>query len=145
MGILAYNTHMTDCLFCKIVAGEIPAERVYEDDTVFAFLDIHPVNIGHTLVIPKAHSTNLYDIPDDTLAHTMVILKNLSIAVKEAVSADGINIEMNNEPVAGQIIFHTHLHIVPRFSGDGFTHWHGARDYREGEASEIAQKISTLL
>ena len=80
MGILAYNTHMTDCLFCKIVAGEIPAERVYEDDTVFAFLDIHPVNIGHTLVIPKAHSTNLYDIPDDTLAHTMVILKKLSIA-----------------------------------------------------------------
>ncbi len=136
---------MTDCLFCKIVAGEIPAEKVYEDDTVFAFLDIHPVNIGHTLVIPKAHSTNLYDISDNTLAHMMVVLKKLSIAIKEAVGADGINIEMNNEPVAGQIIFHTHLHIVPRFQGDGFTHWHGARDYREGEATQVAQKISVLL
>lgn len=145
MGILAYNTHMTDCLFCKIVAGEIPAEKVYEDDTVFAFLDIHPVNVGHTLVIPKSHSTNLYDIPDETLAHMMVIVKKLSIAVKEAVSADGINIEMNNDPIAGQLIFHTHLHIVPRFQGDGFTHWRSPRDYHEGEASGVAQKISTLL
>src|SRR3989344_1406990 len=136
---------MNDCLFCKIIAGEIPAQEVYEDDTVIAFLDIHPVNIGHTLVIPKEHSVNLYDTPDETLAHTMVIVKKLSVAVKEATGADGINIEMNNEPVAGQIIFHPHLHIVPRFSGDGFTHWHGARDYRDGEAVEVSHKIKMYL
>ena len=136
---------MTDCLFCKIIAGEIPAQKVYEDDTVLAFLDIHPVNIGHTLVIPKTHSVNLYETPNETLAHTMVVVKKLSIAIKKAVGADGINIEMNNEPVAGQVIFHTHWHIVPRFQGDGFTHWRSPRDYNDGEAVEVAQKISLSL
>ncbi|MHB1118118.1 MAG: HIT family protein [Minisyncoccota bacterium] len=138
---MASNT----CLFCKIIAGEIPAQKVYEDKHVLAFLDIHPVNIGHTLVVPKTHATNLYDTPDETLAHMASITKKLSIAIKDSVRADGINIEMNNDPTAGQIIMHAHLHIVPRFHGDGFTHWHGARNYRDGEATEVAQKISVLL
>lgn len=132
---------MNGCLFCKIVAGEIPCTKVYEDDTILAFLDIHPVNIGHTLVIPKAHHVNLYDAPDETLARMMQIIKKLSISVKTALNADGINIEMNNDAPAGQLIFHTHIHIIPRFSGDGFTHWHGARGYNEGEAEEVALKI----
>ncbi len=136
---------MTDCLFCKIVASKIPSTKVYEDDTILAFLDIHPVNIGHTLVIPKIHTVNLYDTPDTTLAHMMNVVKKLSVAIKSAVCADGINIEMNNDSVAGQIIFHTHMHIVPRFSGDGFTHWRGARDYREEEMREVAEKISGNL
>jgi histidine triad (HIT) family protein len=134
-----------DCLFCKIIAGEIPSTKVYEDDTVLAFLDIHPVNIGHTLVIPKAHHPNIYDTPNETLAHIAVVAKKLSIAIKSAQGADGINIEMNNDPVAGQIIFHAHLHIVPRFSGDGFTHWRGARDYKDGEMAEVMRKISQEL
>lgn len=137
--------NMKGCLFCKIISNEIPCTKVYEDDIVLAFLDIHPVNIGHTLVIPKAHHTNLYDTPNETLAHMMTVAKKLSIAVKSALNADGINIEMNNDPVAGQIIFHTHLHIIPRFSGDDFTHWHGARGYNEGEETEVSHKISTLL
>ncbi|MBI5401042.1 MAG: HIT domain-containing protein [Candidatus Yonathbacteria bacterium] len=136
---------MTDCLFCKIIAGEITSTKVYEDDIALAFLDIHPVNIGHTLVIPKAHHTNLYDTPDATIAHMITVVKKLSIAVKSALSADGVNVEINNDPVAGQIIFHAHIHIIPRFEGDGFTHWHGARDYREGEDIEVAQKISAGL
>lgn len=136
---------MTDCLFCKIISGEIPCTKVYEDDTVLAFLDIHPVNIGHTLVIPKAHYTNLYETPDETLAHMAVIVKKLSIAIKSAVGADGINIEMNNDHVAGQIIFHTHIHIIPRFSGDGFKHWHGARDYKEGEVADVRNRIRTKI
>src|SRR3989344_3470222 len=136
---------MTDCLFCKIIAGEIPSTKVYEDDTVIAFLDIHPVNIGHTLVIPKTHHANLYETPDDALAHMIAVVKKLSIAVKGALSADGINIEMNNDPVAGQIIFHTHLHIIPRFSGDSLKHWPSAREYNEGEADEVAQKIKNSL
>lgn len=136
---------MTDCLFCKIISGEIPCTKVYEDATVLAFLDINPVNIGHTLVIPKAHHINLYETPDETLAQMSVIIKKLSIAIKSALGADGINIEMNNDSVAGQIIFHTHLHIVPRFSGDGFTHWHGARGYNENEMPEVAQKIMSRI
>lgn len=134
-----------DCLFCKIINGVIPSTKVYEDDTVFAFLDIHPVNIGHTLVVPKTHVTNLYDTPDTTIAHMATIAKKLSIAIKRAVRADGVNIEMNNDAPAGQIIMHTHLHIVPRFLGDGFTHWHGKRDYYENEAAEIASKIKQVL
>ncbi len=118
---------------------------MYDDEHVLVFLDIHPVNIGHTLVIPKTHHTNLYETPDEILAHLAIIVKKLSIAVKEAVSADGINIEMNNDPVAGQIIFHAHIHIVPRFAGDGFTHWQGARDYAEGESETIAKKIHARL
>lgn len=136
---------MNSCLFCKIVSNEVPSTKVYEDDYVLAFLDIHPVNIGHTLVVPKAHHANLYDTPDETLARMVAVARKLSVAIKEALGADGINIEMNNDPVAGQIIFHTHLHIVPRFEGDGFKHWRGARGYREGEASETAQKIQTVL
>lgn len=132
---------MTDCLFCKIVAGEIPNTKVYEDDAVLAFLDIHPVNIGHVVVIPKTHHMNLYDTPDETVSHMTVVIKKLSIAIKAAVKADGINIEMNNDLAAGQIIFHTHMHIVPRFIGDGFTQWRGTRDYNEGEMVEVAQKI----
>lgn len=136
---------MDSCLFCKIVVGEIPCTKVYEDDTVFAFLDIHPVNIGHTLIVPKVHSVNLYETPDETVAHMMVVAKKLSIAIKKGMNADGVNIEMNNEPVAGQIIFHTHLHIIPRFKGDGFTHWHGARGYEDGEADEVSKKIQNSL
>ena len=136
---------MTTCLFCKIIVGEIPAQKIYEDEHIIAFLDIHPVNIGHTLVIPKKHFANLYETPNETLAHMMVVVKKLSIAVKSSLGADGINIEMNNDPIAGQIIFHTHLHIVPRFDGDGFRHWHGARDYNRGEDADVAQKIKTHL
>lgn len=136
---------MNDCLFCKIITGEIPSSKVYEDEKCYAFLDLHPVNIGHTLLVPKAHSENLYTVADEDIAHMATVLKKLSIAIKQAVKADGINIEMNNDPVAGQLIFHTHLHIVPRFEGDGFTHWHGARGYNNGEMTEVAEKISNLL
>lgn len=136
---------MNSCLFCKIVSNEVPSTKVYEDDHVLAFLDIHPVNVGHTLVVPKAHHANLYDTPNETLAHIMAVAKKLSITIKEALGADGINIEMNNDPAAGQIIFHAHLHIVPRFEGDGFKHWRGPRSYHEGEMAEVAQKISQTL
>lgn len=134
---------MNSCLFCKIIGGEIPCAKVYEDNTVLAFLDIYPTNIGHTLVIPKVHHTNLYETPDETLAHTMTVVKKLSIAIKTALGANGINIEMNNDASAGQIIFHTHIHIVPRFEGDGFKHWKGAR--REGELEKVGREIKRHL
>lgn len=135
---------MNDCLFCKIIAGDIPADKVYEDDKIVAFLDINPVNPGHTLVVPKEHSLNLYDVSDEILKKMIVLIKNLSIAIKSAVKADGINIEMNNDPIAGQVIMHTHMHIVPRFEGDGFTHWRGTQ-YKEGEDKKVAEKIKKEL
>jgi len=133
------------CLFCKIIAGDIPAEKVYEDEHTLAFLDIHPTSMGHMLVAPKAHFENIYTLPDDVAGKFFVTTKKIAAAVKEAVGADGVNIHMNNDPAAGQIIFHAHIHIIPRFLGDGFEHWQGARDYNEGEAVRIAESIRTKL
>lgn len=136
---------MENCIFCKIIAGEIPVEKVYEDEKIFAFLDTHPVNIGHTLVMPKEHYLSIYDTPDELLADLAPVLKKLSIAVKSAVGADGINIEMNNGPAAGQIVFHTHVHVIPRFLEDGFQHWRGARGYRDDEMKDVRAKIQGAL
>ena len=134
---------MDDCIFCKIVKGEIPSTKVYEDENTLAFLDIKPVNIGHILVIPKKHFKNIYDTPDEVLSELIKISKKISIAVKKSLGADGVNVTMNNEPASGQIIFHTHIHIIPRIEGDGFGVWHGKRDYNEDEKNEVAQKIKT--
>lgn len=134
-----------NCIFCKIISGEIPAQKVYEDNEILAFLDLNPVNIGHTLVMPKKHFMNLYDTPDETLAVMAPVIKKISIAIKTALGADGINVEMNNDGVAGQLLFHTHVHIIPRFEGDGFVHWRGARGYRDGEMAEVGEKIKKVL
>lgn len=135
---------MNECLFCKITEGVIPSEKIYEDDHIFAFLDHNPVNPGHTLVVPKEHSLNLYEANDETLEKMVVVIKRLSIAIKEALNADGINLEMNNDPAAGQIIMHTHIHIVPRFKEDGFRHWPGT-PYEEGVAKITADKIKSAI
>lgn len=135
---------MNDCLFCKIAARGIPSECVYEDDKSFAFLDIKPINPGHILLIPKKHYENLHQIPDEDLSHLAPILKKLADAAKEATSADGINIGMNNGASAGQLIFHAHFHIMPRHKDDGHTHWAGT-PYKEGEMTQTAEKIRELL
>lgn len=131
---------MTDCLFCKIIRGEIPCEKVYEDGEVFAFLDIRPVNPGHTLVVPKKHVADLMVSDDATLGAVMSAARKLSAAALRATGAQGINIEVNNGVAAGQVIFHLHLHIIPRFEGDGFKHWPG-KEYAAGEANAMAEKI----
>lgn len=142
MTVVCYNHPMnSDCLFCKIISGDVPAASVYEDEHSFAFLDIHPINPGHILLIPKKHYENLTTMPDELLAHMAPVIKKLAIAAKHAVGADGINIGMNNDLAAGQVIFHAHIHIIPRFTGDGLVHWHGARDYTEGEMETVAKKI----
>ena len=135
---------MNDCLFCKIIKEDIPSAKIYEDNETFAFLDINPVNPGHTLVVPKKHSHNLFDMGHAELCAVMKTTKKLAGAIKSALSADGINIEMNNDPAAGQIIFHAHLHIVPRFAGDGFKHWPGT-PYKDGEDATVAKKIKEQL
>jgi histidine triad (HIT) family protein len=101
------------CAFCKIVRNEAPANPVYEDDKVIAFLSIQPINIGHTLVVPKKHYNNIYEMPEEEVAHLYKIVKKVAYAVKNAVSADGIRIVQNNGEAAGQVIFHLHVHIIP--------------------------------
>lgn len=135
---------MPDCIFCKIVRGDVPSQRVYEDADTFAFLDIKPNNPGHTLIVPKKHSSNLYDIDDHSLAAVMRTAQKLARAVKSAVGAHGINVTMNNEPAAGQVVFHAHVHVIPRFADDGYRHW-PQKSYKEGEAETVAQKIKAAL
>ena len=111
---------MEDCLFCRIVAGSVPSHKIYEGEHTFAFLDIRPVNIGHTLVVPKRHSEDIFSIEAADWRAVNEVVRKLAPKVKEATGADGINIIMNNKKQAGQLIDHAHVHIVPRFAGDGF-------------------------
>lgn len=136
-----------ECLFCKIISGKIPGEKVYEDEDSFAFLDINPVNVGHTLLVPKMHYENIFDIPEELLCKIAANSKKLSITIKKALDADGVNVMTNNGKAAGQLVFHSHTHIVPRYESDGFQHWKGRRPYKDGEAKEVADKIkaATIL
>ena len=135
---------MDDCIFCKIVEGSIPSEKVYEDEQVLAFLDITPVNKGHTLVIPKTHHENIYALPDSALDAMMHTVRDLAPRIKHATNADGINVIVNNEGAAGQIIFHIHCHIIPRFTEDGFRHWKGVA-YDPGEQQEMGSRIRAAV
>ncbi len=134
-----------NCIFCKVVKGELPSSKVYENDEIMAFLDINPVNLGHTLVIPKKHFENIYETPEDTLAHMITASKNIAKAIKKHRNADGVNVIMNNDASAGQVIFHSHIHVIPRFKDDGFGVWTGKDKYKEGEKDQMAQDISQAL
>lgn len=130
-----------NCIFCKIVAEEIPSHKIYEDDKFIAFLDIKPVNIGHSLVVPKKHCINIFDTDAETLAGAMKVAKKIAAKLKTVTGAEGINIHMNNEESAGQAVFHTHIHVIPRYTGDGFAHWSGARGYNPGEGEDLVEKL----
>jgi histidine triad (HIT) family protein len=136
---------MQDCVFCKIIKGELPSSKVYEDDTVLAFLDIHPTSPGHTLVIPKnTEVRNIFDVSAEDWAAMTAVVHTLAPVIELALGADGINLMMNNREHAGQVVDHPHIHIIPRFKGDGLLPWkHSA--YKEGEAAEVHKKILNAL
>jgi histidine triad (HIT) family protein len=108
-----------DCLFCKIIRGEIPAKKVYEDAVSFAFLDINPRNPGHTLVIPKDHFETLLDMPDDQAAEYFKSVKKVAGMVKNGVNAQGLSVSSSNGQSAGQVVAHQHFHVIPRFATEG--------------------------
>ncbi len=135
---------MDSCIFCKIIKGEIPSNKIYEDKDLFAFLDIGPVNKGHVLVIPKKHSETLLETEDAILQKVILAVKNVSIAVKNGVKADGINIIQSNSQAAGQLVPHLHFHIIPRFKGDGFKHWPQGK-YQDGEAEKVKNALIKAL
>ena len=135
---------MDGCVFCKIISKDLPSEKIYETDNVYAFLDGKPINRGHTLVIPKKHSTDIFDIPEDELTELMSVAKKISGAALKSLKADGINIGMNNKAAAGQAVMHAHLHIIPRFESDGLKHWPG-KDYAADELKLDAAAIKKEL
>ncbi|MFL5840395.1 MAG: HIT family protein [Thermoleophilaceae bacterium] len=108
-----------DCLFCKIVAGEIPSLKIDEDDKTIAFMDINPWTRGHALVIPKQHSRNIYDVEPDDLAGVHITAQRVAKRMRDRLGCEGINTLQSSEPVAMQTIFHTHVHVIPRYSDDG--------------------------
>ncbi len=108
-----------DCLFCKIIAGKIPSNKIYEDDSTFAFLDIHPASEGHTLVAPKKHFNSFKDMDAEGVGSLFEAARKITIAVERTFSAEGSNIGINNGKVAGQEVPHVHVHIIPRKKGDG--------------------------
>ena len=131
-------------IFKKIIAGEIPSEKIYEDDHVYAFLDIVPTNPGHALVVPKVWSENLLDTDPEILAHVMSAVQKVARAVKQATGADGINIHQNNGEAAGQKVFHLHFHVIPRFANDGYELWHG-KPADPASLKELGEKIRQVL
>lgn len=132
---------MSDCLFCKIAKGELPAVKVYEDEKYVAFLDIHPINLCHTLVIPKNHFINIMDTPTEILGGLIEVIKKISPAILKAAMADSFNLGVNNGQEAGQIIWHTHFHIIPRLADDGLKNWPNRQGYEPGEMEKVGEKI----
>ena len=110
---------MDGCIFCKIAAGEIPSNTIFEDDDFRVILDNGPATKGHALVLPKEHYSNLFEIPDDLAAGAMLTAKKVAANIKEKLGCDGLNLVQNNGSVAGQTVMHFHLHIIPRYENDG--------------------------
>lgn len=134
-----------DCVFCKIVAGKIPALRVHEDETILAFLDIGPLADGHLLVIPKEHAERLEDSNPDTLSHLAGHLPRLARAVLAVTGAAGYNLLQNNGKVSGQEVPHVHFHIIPRAQGDGLGYRWLASSYPAGRGEELRQAVVKAL
>jgi len=136
---------VNDCVFCKMVAGQIPVTKIYEDDIVLSFLDIGPISNGHTLVIPKQHFEKLHECPAEILGQVGSRLGNIAKAVAAAMNSEGYNVLCNNGRAAGQLVEHLHFHIIPRSTGDGvFNRW-PAYQYEQGRIEAIAAKIRENL
>ena len=129
-----------DCVFCAIAAGEIPCFKVFEDDFALAYLDINPFSEGHTLVIPKAHTTALLDTPEETLAALLARVKKVAAHLKSTLGCDGFHILQNNGAAAGQTVGHIHFHIVPRRNGDPieFANRPGDMEHLKALAARVA-------
>ena len=133
------------CIFCNIVNGEIPSFKIFEDEDVLAFLDVNPVTRGHCLVIPKMHFESIFDIPEELLQKVMVATKHISKKVKDVLHPDGIRLSQSNGEVAGQAIFHFHLHVIPRYKDDGLSMDHHATAHPSKADMEELKKTAEKL
>lgn len=132
-------------IFCKIVKGEIPCYKIYEDKDILAFLDRTPVNPGHTLIIPKKHSETILDTDDETLKKLIIATKRISKAIYESLKLEGFAIGINQFKVGGQAVPHLHIHIMPRHKKDGVKLWLGREYESEEEKKKIQERITRLL
>lgn len=134
-----------DCIFCKIVRGEIFCAELYSTDTVLAFLDIAPVNKGHALVLPKAHHETMFDVPADLWRDIMVAQQKVGRAIMQAAGAPGMNVMTNCYKVAGQLVPHAHWHLIPRHDGDGLELWPQAEYGDNEEMNHLAEAVRLAM
>jgi histidine triad (HIT) family protein len=130
-----------DCIFCKIVAGELPSEIVREDEHTVAFMDINPWTRGHALVIPRNHSPNLYEVGEDDLRHTSSAAKQLALRMRERLRCDGVNLLNASEPAAWQTVFHFHMHVIPRYDDDPLQLPVRPQQAAQAELAEVASEL----
>ena len=130
-----------DCLFCKIAAGELPSEIVQEDEQTLAFMDINPWTRGHALVIPRRHSRNLYEVDDEDLRNATVAAKRLALRMRDRLRCDGVNLLNCCEPAAWQTVFHTHIHVIPRYDDDPLQLPIRPRQAEQGELAQVAAEL----
>jgi histidine triad (HIT) family protein len=130
-----------DCLFCSILAGDVPAQMVDEDEHTVAFMDINPWTRGHALVIPRNHSRNLYDVPEDDMSQTLSAAKRLAIRMKERLGCDGVNLLNSSEPAAWQTVFHFHVHVIPRYDDDPLKLPTRPQQADQDELAQVAEQL----
>lgn len=130
-----------DCIFCKLANGIIPTNSIYEDEDFNVILDAAPATKGHALILPKEHADNLYELPEETAGKVMILAKKLATHMTEKLGCDGFNLVQNNGTIAGQTVFHFHMHLIPRYKEDG---QHIAWEPQE-VTSEEQKKIRDLL
>jgi len=136
---------MEECIFCKIAEGKIPALKVYEDENTISFLDIMPANKGHCLVVPKKHYETLLDVPDEDLKNLIIATKKVAKALSLSIGNGDYNIIMNNGKIAGQIVAHAHIHIIPRFKGDRLRIKWSHKKYIGKQMKEIQDNIKKFV
>ena len=130
------------CIFCKIANGEIPSRTLYEDDDFRVILDMSPATKGHALILPKSHAKNLYELPDETAGNVMKLAKKMATTITEKLGCDGFNLVQNNNEVAGQTVFHFHMHLIPRYEdGAPMVNWVPGEPSAE-ELEEIRKQIT---
>lgn len=137
---------MENCVFCKVVAGQIPSCKIYDDGEIIAFMDIGPIVKGHILVVPKRHYANLLETPPEVLAKLIMAAQKIAGGQKCALGADGVNLMQSNGQAAGQVVDHIHFHVIPRFTADGH-HWNWKpQQYADSkEMQALADKIKGML
>jgi histidine triad (HIT) family protein len=137
---------MTQCIFCRIAADQAPSVRLYEDELVIAFLDIAPITPGHTLIIPREHHNSVTTVPEPVLTRMITLAPQLGQALVRITKADGFNLHLANGRAAGQIVLHTHLHVIPRSPADGFSWgWRTGTYASDAEQTELAAAVRERL
>ncbi len=136
---------MENCIFCRIVAGEIPSATVYEDENFKAIMDIAPAAKGHVIMVAKKHYANLFELDDTVASKALIVARKIAIAIQMELNCDGVNLLQNNGEAAGQTVFHFHIHVIPRYDEDQVTVPWRHTQYGDGEAAALAVKLAARI